>query len=205
MQIGRAEAAAIGRVGVLSHVRSAAIRHRNDVRLSVGVVADDVVGGVNAVAEVRAVNVVSRDLAARGGVAQNAFHAAGQVEDVAGFHAVHFARDAAAQGVVTVGDEFGGDAGIPENGGGAVVFVVSQPPALPAARCVRHVAARVVLVGEIVGGIQRVHAIRNPARRREARGFIHQRRHGPGEGAAFGVADFVAVAVVGVGQSNVDG
>ena len=103
----------------------------DDVGHRVGVVADHVVGGIHAVAEVAAVDVPGRDGSIVVQVAQNTFHAAHERENVAGGLAIHGFGNAAAQGVIAVGDVLAGEAAVPGDAGGAVVFVVAQPNQAP--------------------------------------------------------------------------
>lgn len=122
----------------------------NDVGHRVGVVADEVVGGVHPVAEVGAMDVPGGDGAVVVEVAQDALHAAYEGEDVAGGHAVHGFRDAPAQGVVAVEDELVAQgAKLPADRGCPVVFVVGEGPAFGVGRAehfggVGHVAREVI-------------------------------------------------------------
>jgi len=144
----RSEASAIGGVGVFRDKVRLPIGKRDDISHRVGMVADNVGGGVQAIAEVRAVDIPGSDSAAGVEVAQDTFHAAHERQDVARDYAGHLFRDAAAQGVVAVDDLFAGAAAFPVNAGGTVVFVVSKGPRLAIVSGIGHVVAGVVPVGD---------------------------------------------------------
>ena len=193
----------------MRHEAGVAIGERNDVGHRVGVVAGQAVGDIHLVAQVGAVNIPHGHIAAAVQVAKDFFHPARQRKHIAGRHAVHVFGNAAAQGIVTIGDMLGSDACIPIDSDGAVVLIIFERPALSVATGVRHVAAGIVVVGN--RGILIAHrrvvlrlAIDELASGSEPGVVIRERGQRPVERAALAAAGLIAIPVVGVGQGNLN-